>query len=427
MGYFNYFIKCIIRNIAYKLCKPKVLLTILAFVAILFALHTTGYCADWTDGEIEACLEGLATITSNQGTIISQLSSVGLDVSDLETQLNTINTTINNIKVDTNLTVEKLHSLLNKVDSLNNTLVQLAQQQNIYYENVTNELEDIKKILIGADLESVDFSFEIKNYKGLEPGPFSPVSFQATVVDSVNMGYFTIDYNFEGGYTYDIICNSTNSTYSSYIFYTYDTIATGNYISVNYAITSTPASTAFSISPKKDSTVTLIFTSPVAFPGLMTWTITKKSSSSLSGINNTIEQGNQLQQQQNQLQQEQNDLIKDDNVNTDGFEFATNDTNNPTEDGFNTLFTSIYNAFCNTSSEPLTVTLPYINQTFTIQPNLVSNAMQKCGLGFVATLIHSFYYYGVCLFIYKDINKIIEHLKSGNLTADCGNVKTEVL
>ena len=94
-------------------------------------------------------------------------------------------------------------------------------------------------------------------------------------------------------------------------------------------------------------------------------------------INSGIQQGNQLQQEQNQLQQEQNDFLKDDNVNTDNFEFATNDTNNPTEEGFNSLFTSIYNAFCNTSSTPLTITLPYVNKTFTIQPNLVSNAMQK--------------------------------------------------
>lgn len=52
---------------------------------------------------------------------------------------------------------------------------------------------------------------------------------------------------------------------------------------------------------------------------------------------------------------------------------------------------------------------------------------KKCGLGVVVNLINSFYYYCVCLFIYKDINKIIEKLKSGDITADCGNVKTEVL
>lgn len=119
--------------------------------------------------------------------------------------------------------------------------------------------------------------------------------------------------------------------------------------------------------------------------------------------------------------------IKNDNVNTGDFQFATNDTQDPTTDGFNTLFTAVYNAFCSTSSKPLTVTLPYINQTFTIQPNLVSNAMEKSGLGFIVSLIQSFYFYCVCLFIYKDINKIVEHIKSGNLTADCGNVKTEVL
>lgn len=91
------------------------------------------------------------------------------------------------------------------------------------------------------------------------------------------------------------------------------------------------------------------------------------------------------------------------------------------------MFNAVYNAFCTTSSEPLVVTIPFVDKSFTIQPNVVSSGMQKAGLGVVVGLINSFYYYVVCLFIYKDIAKIVDNLKSGNITSDCGNVKTEVL
>ena len=307
MGYFNYFIKCIIRNLAYRMCKPKVFCTVLLSVAILFGLKHFGFCSDWTDGDIE---EIHSSITNNQGVIISQLSALGIDVSDLEKQLQEINTDLDrlkNIETYSEWTVSNLEALNTKIGSL--------------------------AIQIDAIAKS---NSNIETY----------ANWQLQVLESINNKLDTI----------------TNS-----------------------------------ILQKQDA------------------------------LKAEVELGNQLQEQNNQIQQEQNDLIKDDNVNSDGFQFATDDTENPTTDGFNTLFTSVYNAFCNTSSAPLTITLPFVDQTFSISPNLVSDAMQKSGLGVIATLIHSFYYYSVCLFIYKDINKIIEHLKSGNLTADCGNVKTEVL
>ena len=50
MGYFNYFIKCIIRNITYKLCKPKVFITVLLCVIILlFCFKNYGYCTEQID------------------------------------------------------------------------------------------------------------------------------------------------------------------------------------------------------------------------------------------------------------------------------------------------------------------------------------------------------------------------------------------
>ena len=84
-------------------------------------------------------------------------------------------------------------------------------------------------------------------------------------------------------------------------------------------------------------------------------------------------------------------------------------------------------AFC----IPFETILGWIVKVLFINGNVIVNGslevLQKAGLGVIVTLINSFYYFSVCLFIYKDIGKIVDNLKSGNITSDCGNVKTEVL
>lgn len=457
MGYFNYFIKCIIRNIAYRLCKPKVLLTIFLAVAILFGLKHFGYCAlDDTDYEMIA--DGFATITQNQSVIISQLSSMGVDVSELETKLSTINTTLNNIKVDTNLIVTKLDAIMKDVDNLNTNILniynkldtnqkELITELQTENEKVLTELEEIKKVLTGVSEESSELFLKSDSVYYYLPNPNG--SSVITKVYSSNPGnaislnashfQFVSDnsnFFFEKGYTYNVTLQIREALgTSSRFYYTYDTVSVDNEIKVNYLGNFTQSSLSFSISPVRDGVITFLMENNGPFwQKRAYYTITKVPNGSLSSIgdnlnnvNDSINQGNQLQQEQNQLQQEQNEILTDDNVDTEGLEFATDDTVNPTTDGFNTLFNTVYNAFCNTSSEPLTITLPYINETFTIQPNVVSNGMQKAGLGVVVSLINSFYYFSVCLFIYKDIAKIVDNLKSGNITSDCGNVKTEVL
>ena len=168
MGYFNYFIKCIIRNIAYRLCKPKVLLTILAFVAILFALHSTGYCSDWTDGDIIALTEQLNGIQETLNNQSEWLVSMGVDVGTIQTDLNTIKSMINSIDNTTSNINLNLLDLVNKINTVNTTLSDLYAQQNIYYQDVTNELEEIKNVLLGVSVDSTS-SLILSNYIRTEP------------------------------------------------------------------------------------------------------------------------------------------------------------------------------------------------------------------------------------------------------------------
>lgn len=396
MGYFNYFIKCIIRNISYRLCKPKVLFTILLSIIILFSLKHFGFCA-LSDLDYEMIADGLATVTSNQGTIISQLSSMGVNVSDVENELKSINSDLDNIISSTSNMDDNLLTLLNRVNSLNNTLTQMAQQQNIYYENVTSELEEIKNILTGSSEEVTEMYLKQDASKWLYPNPLG-VSMNTTVYDSnpgdgrnVVVSHFkyisdNTDFSFEKGYTYTVTCQVVTSVSGGgRFYYTYDDVLSGNEISVNYLGYFTQNSFTFTITPIHDGNITFLAENFAPFwLNQAHYTITKVPNGSLSSIgdnlnnvNNTINQGNQLQQESNQLQQEQNDILTNDEVNTDDLQFAQDNTNNPTSEGFNTLFMTIYNAFCNSTSSPLTVTLPFINQTFTISPNLVSQGMEK--------------------------------------------------
>lgn len=438
MVYFNYFIKCIIRKISNKLCKPKVFLTVLLSILILFVLHSKGYCA-WSDGEVEACLDGLSTITNNQGVIISQLSSMGVDVRDVVNNLNNIKSIINNIKVDTNLTVEKLNSLLNKVDSLNNTLTQMAEQHNIYYQNVTNELNDIKKILTGSNEESTDISFEQDNSFWLSPNPLGS-SMSSTVYNSnpgdgrffeachFRFGTTDTDYQFEKGYTYTISIEQILTANNGYgrFYYTYDNLVTGNEIYCYYLGNFSQNNFSFTFTPTKDGVITF-FTenfSPFWF-GMVRYNINKVPNGSLSSIGDNLNNVNNSISQGNQLQQEQNDFLKNDNVSVDSSSLPSDSSQDITEDGFNSIFQQIYNTFTGGAAQDVVITIPFTNKSFTINANTVYSG---ANLGFVKTLIEAFWYFLISYFIVQDIGKKINKIKSGDIEhVQEDNIKEDLL
>lgn len=123
-----------------------------------------------------------------------------------------------------------------------------------------------------------------------------------------------------------------------------------------------------------------------------------------------------------------NDSINNDNVEDSSITMVEDTSENPTDSGFDNIFTIIYNAFCNTSSSPLTITIPYINESFSIQPNMLSNSLKKDSrLNAILVFIQSFWWFKISLFIFKDVNNYIEEFKNGNITTDDGNIKTEVL
>lgn len=102
------------------------------------------------------------------------------------------------------------------------------------------------------------------------------------------------------------------------------------------------------------------------------------------------------------------------------------DISDPTDSGFDTIFQLVYNAFTGSSSG-VSFKLPYLDYELTVPPNFLSQTLNNAGLNFLVTIIQSFWWFAVSYYIYKDINRYIDKIKSGDLTSDDGNIKTEVL
>ena len=94
MGYFNYFV--LLEILLINCAKPKVFLTVLLSIMILFGLKHYGFCA-LSDLDYEMIADGFSTITTNQGTMLL-LSSVGVDVSQISDELRNINLDIEQLK-----------------------------------------------------------------------------------------------------------------------------------------------------------------------------------------------------------------------------------------------------------------------------------------------------------------------------------------
>lgn len=137
----------------------------------------------------------------------------------------------------------------------------------------------------------------------------------------------------------------------------------------------------------------------------------------LDEVNNqVINQGNQTR-----------DTITDSNISQDNADYSlpTDNTNDITLDGFGSIFDRIRATFTSGSATPITITIPFTNRSFTISKQSVFGS---ANLGIVGTLIQSFWWFVVSLFIVKDIFKKIEAIKSGNIEfAETTNIKEDIL
>ena len=103
----------------------------------------------------------------------------------------------------------------------------------------------------------------------------------------------------------------------------------------------------------------------------------------------------------------------------------TDDTTDITSSGFDSIFNTIYNTVSGTNSNPLVITLPFVNKSFTISKQTVYGNLD---LGLLGTLINTVWFFVVSVFIVKDISKKINKIKSGEIdNIENDNIKEDML
>lgn len=113
----------------------------------------------------------------------------------------------------------------------------------------------------------------------------------------------------------------------------------------------------------------------------------------------------------------------DDNISS-GIDFDTG-TTDITQGGFNSIFNKFYNGI---SENPrnIVVPIPFANTSFSIDPNWTSNALGSNS--WIITTINSLWYCLVGLYIYKDVQKLIEKVQNGSIANSSDtNIKTDML
>lgn len=433
MGYFNYFIRCIIRNFAYKLCKPKVFLTVALCVVILFSLHSKGYCAEWSESDIDTVLNDLTGIVNSLNTQVSYLLNIHTNVGDIETQLNSIKTTLNNIKSDTSNISNDIDLLLEKITNINAHIINISNKLDdnqaeliaeLQAENqkVLTELQQLRDALIGSEATVIPADYlgsnSVTNNKGV-------------TIDNAGKIYIPMEY----GYTYKIVLTFVNNTTSNknivHCFYDKNITNTSTIIPIDFTLLgAVPAN-----STKVFTITTRDYLNSYLYFGQAGLYSSCSVTASIEGVVDVIDRTNQEInngiQEGNQLQQEQNDFLKqetsDSDVSVDSFNSV--DANDITSDGLTGVFTNIYNSINNWTSKDINLPVPYTNQNITIPANYTQNMLSSFGGGWIITFISSIYYFIVARFIIYSITNIINTIKSGSIleTDSKNNITTDML
>lgn len=144
----------------------------------------------------------------------------------------------------------------------------------------------------------------------------------------------------------------------------------------------------------------------------------------VNAINNQTDAINQ----QTDAINEQTDLIKDDTVESSASDLPTTDVNNPTENGIDNIFQSIYNAFCVGEAQNIVFPIPFTNKNITLSPYYVRDMLNNNGASWIYTLIQAFWGYLIGRYIISDISRKIDKIKSGNIeNVENSNIKEEML
>ena len=151
-------------------------------------------------------------------------------------------------------------------------------------------------------------------------------------------------------------------------------------------------------------------------------------------LNQFIEFNNQLgdvitgQQDTTSAINDLNDNITDDTITSGASDLPSISVNDPSQNGIDNIFQSIYNAFCTGQAQDIVFPIPFTNKSITLSPYYVRDMLTNNGATWVYTLIQAFWGYLIGRFIVSDISKKINKIKSGNIeNVENENIKEEML
>lgn len=137
----------------------------------------------------------------------------------------------------------------------------------------------------------------------------------------------------------------------------------------------------------------------------------KKQTAALDSVNNNLE--------------DLNNFLSDSNVSDGSYDTPSVDSPDNTEDGFNQAFTMITNTLTSTDYKPIELPLPFVKNKITIDPNFLYDLLGPNNL--IVTLVSALSYFFVSSFIVKDISRILEKIKSGDIATSAEtNIKTDM-
>ena len=286
MGYFNYFIKCVIRNITYRLCKPKILLFILLFVVLFVFFFNTFSFATEAEGA-PVIVEGEVTTnpTKDENGVLYQNDNQFLTLRKLQeqAQIGFIN---------------KMYILYGDSDLRANAkyVANLFMNDLLYAGNGTR------------------YPIVIETNDGFKFGTYSKADIVPVNESSFAHIYYYPYQDFDGAVVFNNVSFSDCTTSWRYMTYNNSLYPVDGVVeSARYP------SAFFNVYVEEWVDMFIHF-------GLINTSedaeIIEKleqiiNSNENASIKDAIEQGNNLQQEQNQIQQEQNDFLKQDTTDSD--------------------------------------------------------------------------------------------------------------
>lgn len=123
-----------------------------------------------------------------------------------------------------------------------------------------------------------------------------------------------------------------------------------------------------------------------------------------------------------------NNSITDSTVDNSSINLPTDNTNDPTQNGIENIFQTIYNSFTTGTAQDIVFPIPNTNQNITLSANYIYNSLVNNDASWIIDIIRAFYWYIISRYIIVDINHKIRKIKQGNLEdIQDSNIKEEML